>query len=514
MLSGSWWAGTRSALRALSGLPILVPLVFRLTLFFLPLYVALLGFDQLSSEVGSRSVRYLVVRSRRASILLGKFAAQAVVLARAGRGGGRRAVRRRRAAGEVAEPAAYAAMAARFWVAGAALALAYLALTTLASALTSTPAGSLFANLGFLLGFWALDLVGSQGEAVQRMTGQTSLDRAAEVALALGPTPRDSSVPPAPRLTSIVGLRLLHRGLPRRGVGRSSGCAMSSEVDSRARPRVTKRYGATVALAGVSFQVRRGKLPRAGRAERRGKTTTFGLAAGFLRPSEGTVRVLGGGAARPRAATARGWACCPRTRSSRPTSTSARSSPTGRGSPARRRPEQAARIALDRVGLSSAWDASPQSLSHGVAKRVALAQSLLGEPALLLLDEPTAGLDPRVAAEVRTLLAGLRGSCTVVISSHNLSELERLCDAVTVLDHGKVVQDGSLAEITGRGRSSRLQITRGDVPLAELRALTGVAEASASVRRDVDRAAERPMPRRPRTSSPRCWRRCSPGACG
>jgi ABC-2 type transport system ATP-binding protein len=251
---------------------------------------------------------------------------------------------------------------------------------------------------------------------------------------------------------------------------------MSSEVDL-ALSGVTKRYGPTVALAGVSFQVRRGSCHGLVGPNGAGKTTTFGLAAGFLRPSEGTVRVLGvephaRGTHRPRMGVLPQDAQLPPYLDVGPLLTYwARLSGEGR-------PEQAARIALDRVGLSSAWDAPPQSLSHGVAKRVALAQSLLGEPALLLLDEPTAGLDPRVAAEVRTLLAGLRGSCTVVISSHNLSELERLCDAVTVLDHGRVVQDGSLAEITGRGAEFSLQISRGDVPLAELRALTGVAEAT------------------------------------
>jgi ABC-2 type transport system permease protein len=166
--------GNEDALRALSGLPVLIPLVFRLTLVFLPLYVALLGFDQLSSELGSRSVRYLVVRSRRASILLGKFAAQALVLAvLVGLVVGGLFV----AAGlqaEVADPGTFAVMALRFWAAGLSLALAYLALTTLASAITSTPAGSLFTNLGFLLGFWALDLVGSRGEVAHRMTGEAS----------------------------------------------------------------------------------------------------------------------------------------------------------------------------------------------------------------------------------------------------------------------------------------------------------------------------------------------------
>jgi ABC-type transport system involved in multi-copper enzyme maturation permease subunit len=166
--------GNGEALRALSGLPVVVPLVFRLTLVFLPLYVALLGFDQLSSEVGSRSVRYLVVRSRRASILLGKFAAQALVLAAlvAVVVGGLFLAAGFKA--DLEDPLGYAGMALRFWAAGMTLALAYLALTTLASSITSTPAGSLFTNLGFLLASWALYLVGARGEAERQMTGNSS----------------------------------------------------------------------------------------------------------------------------------------------------------------------------------------------------------------------------------------------------------------------------------------------------------------------------------------------------
>src|SRR4029453_12783210 len=129
------------------------------------------------------------------------------------------------------------------------------------------------------------------------------------------------------------------------------------------------------------------------------------------------------------------------------------------------RPEAAARIALERVQLPDAWDASPRALSHGVAKRVALAQALLGEPALLLLDDPTAGLDPRAAAEVRSLLSGLRGQRTVIISSHNLAELERLCDAAPLLHPGKAAQDGTMAQVTRRAAEFSLQVSRGDVPL-------------------------------------------------
>ena len=237
---------------------------------------------------------------------------------------------------------------------------------------------------------------------------------------------------------------------------------------------VSKRYGATLALDRVSFQVRAGSCHGLVGPNGAGKTTCFGLAAGFLRAGTGTLRVLGRephdrGPARPRIGVLPQDAALPSYLDVGTLLTSwARLSGEDR-------PEAAARIALDRVQLPQVWDASPRALSHGVAKRVALAQALLGDPALLLLDEPTAGLDPRAAAEVRSLLAGLRGQRTVVISSHNLAELERLCDSVTVLDRGKVVQDGTLAEVTRRGAEFSVQVTRGDVPLPELRALAGVA---------------------------------------
>jgi ABC-type multidrug transport system ATPase subunit len=242
---------------------------------------------------------------------------------------------------------------------------------------------------------------------------------------------------------------------------------------------VTKRYGSTVALDRVSFQVRPGSCHGLVGPNGAGKTTTFGLAAGFLRPGTGTIRVLGReprdrGPRRPRLGVLPQDADLPAYLDVGTLLTSwARLSGEAR-------PEAAARVALERVQLPDAWDASPRALSHGVAKRVALAQALLGEPALLLLDEPTSGLDPRAAAEVRSLLSGLRGQRTVIISSHNLAELERLCDAVTVLDHGKVVQDGTMAEVTRRAAEFSLQVSRGDVPLPELRAIPGVARVDLS----------------------------------
>lgn len=148
--------------------------MFRADLFFLPLFIALLGYDQLSAELASGSIRYLAVRTRRGSILAGKFLAQAVVmglllaLVLAGlfvAGAGLR---------PGLEPVSYAAAAARFWVGGAAFAFGYLTLTALSSAMTSGPGGSLLLNVGALFGFWLLDAIGGRAALVHRMGGPAS----------------------------------------------------------------------------------------------------------------------------------------------------------------------------------------------------------------------------------------------------------------------------------------------------------------------------------------------------
>ncbi len=163
-----------AALQHLSELPLLVPLVFRATLFFLPLFIALLGYDQLSGEVATGSVRYLAVRSRRGSILVGKFLAQALVMgallalvlvglfvAGAGLRPG-------------LDPVGYAAAAGRFWVGGLAFAFGYLTLTALSSALTSGPGSSLLLNVAALFGFWLLDVIGGKAAFEHRTGGAAS----------------------------------------------------------------------------------------------------------------------------------------------------------------------------------------------------------------------------------------------------------------------------------------------------------------------------------------------------
>jgi ABC-type multidrug transport system ATPase subunit len=106
-----------------------------------------------------------------------------------------------------------------------------------------------------------------------------------------------------------------------------------------------------------------------------------------------------------------------------------------------------------------------------------MAQALMGSPPVIFLDEPTAGLDPKIAASVRNVIRELKGKHTVVVSSHNLQELEELCDASAILDKGKLVSASTMAELTGQMAEFRVQIARGDVPLAEVKALSGVKDA-------------------------------------
>jgi ABC-2 type transport system ATP-binding protein len=108
---------------------------------------------------------------------------------------------------------------------------------------------------------------------------------------------------------------------------------------------------------------------------------------------------------------------------------------------------------LDLVGLGDAFTKKPKTLSHGMFKRVAIAQAFLGKPELVLLDEPTAGLDPQSSREIRALLRGLRGERSIVVSSHNLSEVEDLCDTVAILDAGRVVRHDTVAEVVGEAAS-------------------------------------------------------------
>lgn len=123
---------------------------------------------------------------------------------------------------------------------------------------------------------------------------------------------------------------------------------------------------------------------------------------------------------------------------------------------------------LDIVDLSDVYNERPAALSHGMRKRVAIAQTLIGQPQLVMLDEPTAGLDPANARKVRQLVTNLSDQAHFVISSHNLSELEQLCTTVLMLDHGVLTQQ----EIGAMSTNPLQQITLHLMPQTAIDPLT------------------------------------------
>ncbi len=107
-------------------------------------------------------------------------------------------------------------------------------------------------------------------------------------------------------------------------------------------------------------------------------------------------------------------------------------------------------VVLDKTGLTEVEDAPIETLSHGYRQRVGIAQAMIHEPKLLILDEPIQGLDPVQIIEMRALIRSLRGEHTILLSSHILSEIERTCDRVLMLNEGRIVASGTEDEIVAQ----------------------------------------------------------------
>ena len=190
---------------------------------------------------------------------------------------------------------------------------------------------------------------------------------------------------------------------------------------------LTKRFGSKTAVDGVSLTVPAGAVFGLVGPNGAGKTTTFSILAGYIRPSAGTVEVLGFvptavDSLRARVGVLPQDALLP----ARDTVGEFLVHMAELQDLPRDKALSAARESLDSVAGADWWNQRCGSLSHGMAKRVALAQAFLGEPEVVLLDEPTAGLDPRVAFEMRQLVKAKKGRRSIVISSHNLHELEEI----------------------------------------------------------------------------------------
>ncbi len=212
---------------------------------------------------------------------------------------------------------------------------------------------------------------------------------------------------------------------------------------------VTKRYGRQDALRGLDLDVPKGVICGLIGPNGAGKTTAFGVVGGLVRADEGSIDILGMGPFDARVH--RGLLGLLPQDSSLPPHLSVRQALVHYGrlqgmSAAEARREADARI--EDVDLRDRATSRIAALSHGMRRRVQVAQALLGSPALVLLDEPTNGLDPHLVARMRELLAAQRGRRTLVISSHVLSELEAICDHVAFIERGRAVGAGTIETFT------------------------------------------------------------------
>jgi ABC-2 type transport system ATP-binding protein len=243
---------------------------------------------------------------------------------------------------------------------------------------------------------------------------------------------------------------------------------------------LTKRFGAFTAIEDVSFEVAPGEVVGFLGPNGAGKSTTMRILAGVFPPTHGQVRVAGFDVVRQPllARTAVGYF---------PERVSIYVDMTvlhyltyvgemkGLG---RRAARQAAGVALASCSLEAVAGRLIGTLSKGFRQRVGIAQALVGAPRVLILDEPTAGLDPEQVADMRALVRDLRHERTVILSSHILPEVEATCDRVIIIHRGRVVALDTPANLNRRvrGRTQLVIEVRGprDAVLAALRAEAGV----------------------------------------
>ena len=246
---------------------------------------------------------------------------------------------------------------------------------------------------------------------------------------------------------------------------------------------LTKRYGRTTAVDGVSFRVERGEILGFLGPNGAGKTTTMRILTCYLPPTEGTARVAGYDVFSQPMEVKRRVGYLPETPPLYP-DMSVREyldfCSRIKGVPAK---ERKARVgaAIEKCRVGDVRDKLIAKLSKGYRQRVGLAQAILHNPDVLILDEPTAGLDPKQIIETRELIRSLAGDHTVILSTHILPEVSMTCGRVVIINKGRVVAEDTPDNLTRRlkGAGTIRVEARGEAAsvLEAVRAVPGVLAA-------------------------------------
>jgi Cu-processing system ATP-binding protein len=240
---------------------------------------------------------------------------------------------------------------------------------------------------------------------------------------------------------------------------------MNNTVEIR---NVVKLFGKVEAVRDVSFDLPECETVALVGHNGAGKTTLMKLMLGLIRPTSGSIRVLGDDPAAGEFSARRHLGYLPE-------NVSFNAALTGRETLAfyarlKRESASAVVLLLDRVGLGHAADRRVGTYSKGMRQRLGLAQALLGEPRILLFDEPTTGLDPALRQSFYEIVEELRGrGATVLLSSHALTELEERAGRVVIMNHGVKVADGTLDELRRIARlPTRIRLKVTDKGLASI----------------------------------------------
>lgn len=216
---------------------------------------------------------------------------------------------------------------------------------------------------------------------------------------------------------------------------------------------LTKYYGSVAAIEDVTFSVEKGEIVGFLGPNAAGKTTTMRILTGFSPPSAGSARIAGFDIHTHPIEVKRRVGYMPENvplygemlvsgfldyvAQVKGIWRSARKNEVGR--------------VMERVGLSHMSKRVVGHLSRGYRQRVGLAQALIGNPPVLILDEPTVGLDPRQIVEIRQMIKGLGNEHTVLLSTHILPEVSMICERVIIINQGRIVAQDSMAAVTGEG---------------------------------------------------------------
>lgn len=247
--------------------------------------------------------------------------------------------------------------------------------------------------------------------------------------------------------------------------------------------QLTKCFGPTRAVDGISFQVPKGEILGFLGPNGAGKTTTMRILTGYTPATSGHARIGGFETVRQSMQTRRMIGYLPE---SAPIYLNMKVRPyldfmaQVKGHPrSRRRP--LVEEAIEECGLEEVARRVIRNLSKGYRQRVGLAQALLGNPEVLILDEPTVGLDPRQIHEIRQLIRGMAGRRTVLLSTHILPEVSMTCQSVIIIHHGRIMAEGTPESLVSRIQDRRTVIAHVEgaeaAVLELLRKVEGVADA-------------------------------------